>query len=69
MIDHTLNNYYELNKSPFKKIFEKKKNYQMNQKKKKKYIFPSINMNLTLTSLIRKSGLGNLQSYFVYDRS
>ncbi|KNG78794.1 hypothetical protein PFMG_04944 [Plasmodium falciparum IGH-CR14] len=66
-LDHTLNNYYELNKSPFKKIFEKKKNYQMNQKKKKKYIFPSINMNLTLTSLIRKSGLGNLQSYFVYD--
>ncbi|CAC9696320.1 conserved Plasmodium protein, unknown function [Plasmodium sp. DRC-Itaito] len=66
-LEHTLNNYYELNKSPFKKIFEKKKNNQINQKKKKTSILPSINMNLTLTSLIRKSGLGNLQSYFVYD--
>ncbi|SOV12653.1 conserved Plasmodium protein, unknown function [Plasmodium sp. gorilla clade G2] len=72
-LDHTLNNYYELNKSPFKKIFEKKKNFkqeenqQINHKKNKTSIFPSINMNLTLTSLIRKSGLGNLQSYFVYD--
>ncbi|SOV74782.1 conserved Plasmodium protein, unknown function [Plasmodium sp. gorilla clade G3] len=72
-LDHTLNNYYELNKSPFKKIFEKKKklkleeNNHINQKKNKTSIFPSINMNLTLTSLIRKSGLGNLQSYFVYD--
>ncbi|CAD2095303.1 conserved Plasmodium protein, unknown function [Plasmodium vinckei brucechwatti] len=68
-LETVMNNYTELNKSPLKKLFEKKKN-ETNQSSANKlinWLNPSLNFNLTLTSLIRKSGYGNLQSYFIYD--
>lgn len=68
-LETVMNNYTELNKSPLKKLFEKKKN-ETNQNTANKlinWLNPSLNFNLTLTSLIRKSGYGNLQSYFIYD--
>lgn len=53
---------------------KKKKNEKKNDENNKnkltrlvKWLSPSLNFNLTLTSLIRKSGYGNLQSYFIYD--
>ncbi|CDU18935.1 uncharacterized protein PY17X_1124700 [Plasmodium yoelii] len=73
-LETIMNNYNELNKSPLKKMFEKKKNEKKNDENNKnkltrlvKWLSPSLNFNLTLTSLIRKSGYGNLQSYFIYD--
>ncbi|KJP88152.1 hypothetical protein AK88_02269 [Plasmodium fragile] len=66
-LEQTLHNYFQLNQSPLKKLFEKKKMAQQGLSKKNKWINPSLNFNLTLTSLIRKSGYGNLQSYFIYD--
>ncbi|ETB60872.1 hypothetical protein YYC_01838 [Plasmodium yoelii 17X] len=73
-LETIMNNYNELNKSPLKKMFEKKKNEKKNDENNKnkltrlaKWLNPSLNFNLTLTSLIRKSGYGNLQSYFIYD--
>ncbi|KEG02645.1 conserved Plasmodium protein, unknown function [Plasmodium vinckei vinckei] len=68
-LETVMNNYNELNKSPLKKLFEKKKNEtnQSNANKLINWLNPSLNFNLTLTSLIRKSGYGNLQSYFIYD--
>ncbi|CAD2108645.1 conserved Plasmodium protein, unknown function [Plasmodium vinckei] len=68
-LETVMNNYTELNQSPLKKLFEKKKN-ETNQSSANKlinWLNPSLNFNLTLTSLIRKSGYGNLQSYFIYD--
>ncbi|CRH00894.1 conserved Plasmodium protein, unknown function [Plasmodium relictum] len=65
-LDQILNSYYNLNQSPLKKLFDKRKLKEA-LKKKKKWFNPSLNMNLTLTSLVRKNGYGNLQSYFIYD--
>ncbi|CAG9477858.1 conserved Plasmodium protein, unknown function [Plasmodium vivax] len=66
-VEQTLHNYFQLNQSPLKKLFEKKKMAQEGLPKKNKWFNPSLNFNLTLTSLVRKSGYGNLQSYFIYD--
>ncbi|ANQ09327.1 Uncharacterized protein PCOAH_00034380 [Plasmodium coatneyi] len=66
-IEQALHNYFQLNQSPLKKLFEKKKMAQEGLTKKNKWFNPSLNFNLTLTSLVRKSGYGNLQSYFIYD--
>ncbi|GAW81786.1 hypothetical protein, conserved [Plasmodium gonderi] len=66
-VEQTLKNYYQLNQSPLKKLFEKKKIAHNMKDKRKKWFNPSLNLNLTLTSLVRKSGYGNLQSYFIYD--
>ncbi|CRG93820.1 conserved Plasmodium protein, unknown function [Plasmodium gallinaceum] len=65
-LEKILNNYYDLNQSPLKKLFDKRKIREALNRKKKMFN-PSLNMNLTLTSLIRKSGYGNFQSYFIYD--
>lgn len=68
-LETIINNYNELNKRPLKKLFEKKKNENNKNSTNKwiKWLNPSLNFNLTLTSLIRKSGYGNFQSYFIYD--
>ncbi|SBS85244.1 conserved Plasmodium protein, unknown function [Plasmodium ovale] len=73
-LEQTLRNYYQLNQSPLKRLFERKRknaeevvNGTSWGNKMKRWFNPSINMNLTLTSLVRKSGYGNLQSYFIYD--
>lgn len=65
-IEEAIKNCCNLNQSPLKKLFDKKKLKEAIYKKMKTFN-PSLNMNLTLTSLIRKRGYGNLQSYLVYD--
>lgn len=66
-VEQTVHNYFQLNQSPLKKLFQKKKMAQEGVSKRNKWFNPSLNFNLTLTSLVRKSGYGNLQSYFIYD--